>query len=150
MNVRGNCDLFVIFALCVCCRLLFCCFRVRAQCGSSLTRLVPARRSAGALIIAASYNTVSSEAGLAQPRARWLHWSLTRMMGQIELGGRMWSFRGPQSHSGFTWEAHLLWSWGRWRIVISSHTCYSKRHMHSFCSGFICDTRVAASGLVQD
>lgn len=23
----------------------------------------------------------------------------------------MWSLSGPPSHSGFTWEAHLLWSW---------------------------------------
>lgn len=23
----------------------------------------------------------------------------------------MWSRSGPPSHSGFTWEAHLLWSW---------------------------------------
>lgn len=72
-----------------------------------------------------------------RPAEKWAR--LTRMMGQIELGGRMWSFRGPQSHSGFIWEAHLLWSWRRWWCVINNQTCV--RYMTGVCClGFICIT----------
>ena len=75
--------------------------------------------------------------------------SLTRMMGQIELGGRMWSFRGPQSHSGFTWEAHLLWSWRRRRRrrrrrwqSLSTATFVYRKQMHVAGEHFICITCV--------
>lgn len=33
---------------------------------------------------------------------------LTNTTGQIDVGGKIWSFKGPQSHSGFRCEAHLL------------------------------------------
>lgn len=40
--------------------------------------------------------------------------ALTRTTGQMQDGSKMWSLSGPPSHSGFTWEAHLLWSWRGW------------------------------------
>lgn len=95
------------------------------------------------LMITSSDNTASSSlshVGRADPAS-----SLTRMMGQIELGGRMWSFRGPQSHSGFTWEAHLLWSWRRrrWRSLLTaafvSQTvacCKCTFYLHHMCRWF--------------
>lgn len=70
------------------------------------------------------------------PADHWRSESLTRMMGQIELGGRMWSFRGPQSHSGFTWEAHLLWSWRRWRRRRRSLLKKKSETVHVACVHF--------------
>lgn len=35
---------------------------------------------------------------------------LTRTTGQMYDGSSVWSLRAPPSHSGFTWDAHLLWS----------------------------------------
>lgn len=37
---------------------------------------------------------------------------LTSTAGQMYDGSRVWSFRLPPSHSGFTWDAHLLWYCG--------------------------------------
>ncbi|MEQ2274063.1 hypothetical protein XENORESO_013361, partial [Xenotaenia resolanae] len=38
--------------------------------------------------------------------------NLTRTTGQMYDGSKVWSLRAPPSHSGFTWDAHLLWSCG--------------------------------------
>lgn len=35
---------------------------------------------------------------------------LTRTTGQMYEGNRVWSLKAPPSHSGFTLDAHLLWS----------------------------------------
>lgn len=37
---------------------------------------------------------------------------LTRTTGQMYKGNRVWSLNAPPSHSGFTLDAHLLWSYG--------------------------------------
>lgn len=37
---------------------------------------------------------------------------LTRTTGQMYEGNRVWSLKAPPSHSGFTLDAHLLWSYG--------------------------------------
>lgn len=38
--------------------------------------------------------------------------ALTRTTGQMYEGNRVWSLKAPPSHSGFTLDAHLLWSYG--------------------------------------
>lgn len=37
--------------------------------------------------------------------------TLTKTTGQMYEGNRVWSLKAPPSHSGFTLDAHLLWSY---------------------------------------
>lgn len=41
----------------------------------------------------------------------------SRTAGHIAVGGRMCSRYGPKSHSGLTWDAHLLCSWNKFMMI---------------------------------
>lgn len=46
-------------------------------------------------------------------RSRTEECILTKTTGQMYEGNRVWSLKAPPSHSGFTLDAHLLWSYNR-------------------------------------